>query len=114
MLVAKVSFRLCLLSDSMSTQQRFDKAVYAIKNGPPRDSSTEKKLNFYKYYKQATEGDVKGEQPYAISFEARAKWDAWNSVKGLSTEEAQQKYIGLLEADDAQWEQHECLKNYSG
>eukprot|EP01051_Picozoa_sp_SAG22_P027394 SAG22_NODE_9149_length_607_cov_1.086614_1_plen_54_part_10 len=32
----------------------------------------------YALYKQGTEGDVTGGQPYAIQMEKRAKWDAWN------------------------------------
>ncbi len=41
--------------------------VWLIRNGPPKaDSSTEEKLAFYKYFKQATEGDVQGSQPWAV------------------------------------------------
>jgi acyl-CoA-binding protein len=58
-------------------QTRFQKAAFLIRNGPPRDASNEQKLNFYAYFKQATEGDVKGTQPWAVQLEARAKWDAW-------------------------------------
>lgn len=67
------------------SELQFKKAVYLIRNGPPAaDSSNESKLSFYKFYKQATEGDVTGSQPWAVQLEARAKWDAWNSVKGAS------------------------------
>ena len=56
---------------------RFQKAAFLIRNGPPRDASNEKKLEFYSFFKQATEGDVTGSQPWAVQLEARAKWDAW-------------------------------------
>jgi hypothetical protein len=46
----------------MSLDERFKKAVWLVRNGPPKDSSNETKLSFYKYYKQATEGDVTGAQ----------------------------------------------------
>ena len=46
----------------MSLDERFSRAVWLIRNGPPKDSSNETKLAFYKYYKQATEGDVTGAQ----------------------------------------------------
>ena len=37
---------------SETTEQKFKKAVWLIRNGPKRDSSNEIKLNFYKYFKQ--------------------------------------------------------------
>ena len=58
-------------------EAQFKKAAYVIRNGPPRESTQEVKLQFYSYYKQATEGDVTGTQPWAVQLEARAKWDAW-------------------------------------
>ncbi|GJP67064.1 hypothetical protein CLOP_g23935 [Closterium sp. NIES-67] len=85
-------------------EQRFKKAAYLIRNGPPNPkATTDEKLKYYSYFKQATEGDVKGSQPLFIQFEARQKWDAWNAIKGMSAEEAMQKYIDLLAADDANW-----------
>lgn len=53
----------------------------------------ERKLALYSLYKQATEGDVKGSQPWSVQFEARAKWDAWNGRKGLSKEAAEKAYV---------------------
>eukprot|EP00891_Asterochloris_glomerata_P006059 jgi/Astpho2/6059/e_gw1.00084.224.1_t len=95
-------------------EARFKKAVWLIRNGPPQqDTSNDRKLEFYKLYKQATEGNVTGSQPWAVQIEARAKWNAWNSVKGMSKDEAMHKYIDLLAADDPNWEQHEALKNYT-
>jgi choline-glycine betaine transporter len=48
----------------------------------------------------------------AVQFEARAKWDAWNALKGTSKEAAMQKYIDLLSKGDANWEAHTALANY--
>jgi len=88
----------------MSLEGRFNKAVDYVRNGPPRpDSSNDEKLSFYKYYKQATVGDVSGTQPWAVQLEPRAKWDAWNSVKGMSREQAMQSYIDTLSAS-CNWE----------
>lgn len=50
-------------------------------------------LELYALYKQATVGDVNIAQPWAVQLEARAKWDAWNSKKGMSQETAKAKYI---------------------
>eukprot|EP00475_Leptophrys_vorax_P022837 TRINITY_DN31069_c0_g1_i1.p1 TRINITY_DN31069_c0_g1~~TRINITY_DN31069_c0_g1_i1.p1 ORF type:complete len:102 (-),score=13.92 TRINITY_DN31069_c0_g1_i1:166-471(-) len=94
-------------------EQKFKKAAYLIRHGPPNPkSTTEEKLKYYSYFKQATEGDVKGSQPLFIQFEARQKWDAWNAIKGMSAEEAMQKYIDLLAADDPNWESHPVLADY--
>lgn len=78
-------------------EQKFARAVWLVRNGPPKlNTSTEEKLNFYSLYKQATEGDVKGAQPWLVQIEARAKWDAWAKLKGMSKEDAMQKYIELV------------------
>jgi len=65
--------------------------------------TNEQKLTFYKYFKQATSGSVKGAQPWAVQFEARAKWDAWNSVKGIGPEEARALYVAELEKVKPDW-----------
>jgi diazepam-binding inhibitor (GABA receptor modulating acyl-CoA-binding protein) len=59
------------------------------------------------------EGDVKGEQPWAVQMEARAKWDAWAGLKGMTRSEAMRKYVELLAADDVMWEDHPALKEYN-
>eukprot|EP00270_Netrium_digitus_P007152 TRINITY_DN207_c0_g1_i1.p1 TRINITY_DN207_c0_g1~~TRINITY_DN207_c0_g1_i1.p1 ORF type:complete len:101 (-),score=28.47 TRINITY_DN207_c0_g1_i1:252-554(-) len=93
---------------------KFKKAAYLIRKGPPNaNATTESKLKYYSLYKQATEGDVKGSQPLFIQIEARSKWDAWNKLKGMSKEEAMQKYIDLLAADDPNWESHPVLADFS-
>ncbi|KAI3661473.1 hypothetical protein MP638_007203 [Amoeboaphelidium occidentale] len=95
-------------------EQKFKKAAYLIRNGPPRDASNEEKLQFYSYFKQATEGDVKGEQPWQIQLEARAKYDAWAKLKGMSKEDAMKHYVDLLAKGDPNWESHSALSGYSG
>lgn len=82
---------------SSDLEPKFKKAVWLIRNGPPAEgATTETKLLYYAHYKQATEGDVTGSQPWRAQFEARAKWDAWAKLKGMSREEAMQKYIDLI------------------
>ena len=51
------------------------------------------KLDFYKYYKQATEGDCNIPEPYTIYFKAHAKWAAWKSLQGMANEYAMAEYI---------------------
>jgi len=52
-------------------------------------------LDLYGYFKQATIGDCNTDRPGIFSLKERYKWDNWNSRKGLSTEEAEKKYVDL-------------------
>jgi len=53
-------------------------------------------LELYSFFKQATEGDVGGDRPGAFDFKARAKYDAWESRKGMKREVAMKAYIKLV------------------
>lgn len=78
---------------------RFDDAVQFIQNGEGDvKPSNELKLEFYALYKQATEGDVSGKRPGMMDFIGRAKYDAWEKLKGMSSEQAMQTYVDRLEA----------------
>jgi acyl-CoA-binding protein len=50
-------------------------------------------LKFYGYYKQAVSGPCNTSRPSLFKVVERAKWDAWNSVKNLSKDEAMYNYI---------------------
>ena len=41
---------------------------------------------------------MEGDQPWAVQFEARKKYDAWAKVKGMGKEEAMQKYNDEVKA----------------
>lgn len=60
--------------------------------------ANEQLLELYGYYKQATVGDVNVSKPGLMSMDlkGRAKWDAWNSHKGMSTADAQAKYVEVV------------------
>jgi len=78
---------------------QFDEAVNFIQTAEGDfKPSNEMKLEFYALYKQATEGDVSGKRPGMMDFVGRAKYDAWEKLKGMSGEEAMQQYINKLEA----------------
>ena len=47
----------------------------------------------YGLFKQATIGDVNTTRPGMFDFEGKAKWDAWESFKGVSQEAAKQQYV---------------------
>lgn len=54
-------------------------------------------LKLYSLYKQATEGDVNGEAPSnPFDFVAKAKYNAWEQIKGTSKEDAMQEYVNLV------------------
>jgi diazepam-binding inhibitor (GABA receptor modulator, acyl-CoA-binding protein) len=75
----------------------FDKAVAESKSLPEKpDNMT--LLKIYALYKQSTEGDVEGKRPGFTDMVGRAKWDAWNEVKGKSRDEAMQEYTDLIES----------------
>ena len=74
----------------------FEKAVAESKNLPERpDNQT--LLKIYALYKQATSGDVDGKRPGFTDMIARAKWDAWNELKGTDSQAAMQQYVDLIE-----------------
>ena len=76
---------------------QFEQAVAASKSLPEKpDNMT--LLKIYALYKQASSGDVDGKRPGFTDMVGRAKWDAWNEVKGKSTDEAMQEYIDLIES----------------
>jgi len=68
----------------------------------------------YSLFKQATVGDVQGPQPWAVKVEARAKWDAWKSRKGMSKEEAMREYVRLVAEGSPDWETSATMNTYSG
>jgi diazepam-binding inhibitor (GABA receptor modulator, acyl-CoA-binding protein) len=75
----------------------FDTAVADSKNLPEKpDNAT--LLQIYALYKQATAGDVDGKRPGFTDMVGRAKWDAWNEIKGKSAEDAMQAYVDLIES----------------
>ncbi len=78
---------------------QFDQSVNYIQSAEGDfKPSNELKLEFYGLYKQATEGDVSGKRPGMMDFVGRAKYDAWEKLKGTSKEQAMQQYIDRLEA----------------
>ena len=75
---------------------QFDAAAAAAKKTKKKpDNGTLLKL--YSYYKQATEGDIKGDRPGGFDFVGGAKHDAWGKLKGMSADEAMQGYIKQVE-----------------
>jgi acyl-CoA-binding protein len=55
-------------------------------------------LKIYGLYKQATAGDVTEKKPGFGDMVGRAKWDAWNALKGTGQDAAKQQYIDLIQS----------------
>ena len=75
----------------------FEQAVADSKNLPDKpDNMT--LLKIYALYKQASAGDVDGKRPGFTDMVGRAKWDAWNGLKGTTSDAAMQDYVDLIES----------------
>ena len=75
---------------------KFEAAVAASKSLAERpDNAT--LLKMYALYKQATAGDVDGKRPGFTDMVGRAKWDAWNELKGTAANDAMKQYVALVE-----------------
>jgi diazepam-binding inhibitor (GABA receptor modulator, acyl-CoA-binding protein) len=53
-------------------------------------------LKIYSLYKQGSTGDNTEKKPGFSDMVGRAKWDAWNGLKGTSTDDAMQQYVDLI------------------
>jgi len=80
----------------MELSQQFDQAVSDSKVLSDRPSQGTM-LQLYSLYKQASEGDVNIDPPgNPFDFVAKAKYEAWQSLKGKSRDEAMSEYINLI------------------
>ena len=73
----------------------FDQAASAAKSLPERpDNDT--LLQLYALFKQGSAGDVHGQKPAFFDFVGLAKYEAWEKLKGMDSEQAKQDYINLV------------------
>ncbi len=80
----------------MDLKELFEKATVESKQLASKPSN-ETLLQLYSLYKQATEGDNNSEAPAnPFDFVAKAKFEAWNELKGKSKELAMEEYINLV------------------
>ena len=78
-------------------KMQFEAAVSNSKNLTERpDNGTLLKL--YALYKQASAGDNTEKKPGFSDMVGRAKWEAWNGLKGSTSEQAMQQYVDLIES----------------
>ena len=80
----------------MDIQQEFNEAVANSKLLSSKPDN-ETLLKLYSLYKQATEGDNTGDAPSnPFDIVGKAKYNAWNELKGKTKEDAMQEYVELV------------------
>lgn len=80
----------------MDLHQQFEQAVADSKELSEKPSN-DTLLQLYSLYKQANEGDVNIDAPSnPFDFVAKAKYEAWDALKGKTKEAAMQEYIELV------------------
>ena len=80
----------------MDLKAQFEQAAADSKNLSEKPSN-ETLLQLYSLYKQSTEGDVSADPPSnPFDFVAKAKYEAWSALKGTTTDQAMNDYIGLV------------------
>jgi acyl-CoA-binding protein len=81
----------------MNSKELFDQAVIdskALPKAPPNDIL----LRLYALYKQSVQGDINMEAPANVfDFVARAKYEAWNEMRGKPKDTAMQEYVALVD-----------------
>jgi acyl-CoA-binding protein len=80
----------------MQLNELFEQAVSESKTLSERPDN-ETLLLMYSLFKQATEGDVHTDPPAnPFDFVAKAKYEAWASLKGKSKDQSMQEYTELV------------------
>ncbi|MDI1302475.1 MAG: acyl-CoA-binding protein [bacterium] len=83
----------------MSAFEQAQKDVHTLSSKPGASDL----LALYARFKQATEGDVKGDRPGMMNIAGRMKYDAWAALAKMSKADAEAAYVSkvseLLKAD---------------
>lgn len=84
------------MMNDTSVSQLFEQAVADSKTLSDRPSN-DTLLQLYALYKQSTEGDINTDPPSnPFDFVSKAKYEAWEKMRGKSKEEAMQAYVQLV------------------
>ena len=79
----------------MDLPEAFQAATLRAKDLPHQPNDV--LLDLYGLFKQATAGDVTGDKPGMFDFKGAAKYDAWESRRGMPQDEAMQAYVDLVD-----------------
>jgi diazepam-binding inhibitor (GABA receptor modulator, acyl-CoA-binding protein) len=78
-------------------KKKFEAAAADSKNLSERpDNAT--LLQIYSLYKQGSIGDNTEKKPGFTDMVGRAKWDAWDKLKGTSQDDAMKQYVELIDS----------------
>ena len=77
-------------------EAKFQKAIARL-GLLEKKPSTDIQLQLYGLYSQVNKGDCNTPRPGMTNLEKRYKWDAWNSRKGMTKEQAMNEYIALVD-----------------
>ncbi len=77
------------MSDLSKLFAQAQESIKTLSKKPDDDTM----LELYSLYKQGSQGDVTGERPGFFDFVGGAKFDAREKLKGMSQDDAMQKYI---------------------
>lgn len=75
----------------------FDQAQIDVKTLSSKPDNADL-LDLYKYFKQASSGDVSGDRPGMMNIAGRFKYDAWAAIKGMSKADAEAAYVAKVQA----------------
>ena len=87
-------------------EKQFEQALDKVRNAPEDGAfkpGNEYKLRMYALYRQATDGDVSGKKPGMFDVIGRYKYQAWESVKGMSRDAAMREYIAEVQKVEKQY-----------
>ena len=73
----------------------FEVAVQSVVNLAVTPTNDEK-LHIYGLYKQSTVGDLNIPTPGFFDFAGHAKWNAWNGMKGKTSDIAKAEYVDFV------------------
>ncbi len=80
----------------MELKEQFEQAAADSKNLSEKPAN-DTLLQLYSLYKQGSIGDVNTDPPSnPFDFVAKAKYEAWASLKGKSTTDAMTEYVELV------------------
>lgn len=84
--------------------QTFNKAAEYLKSHHDK-LMPDDLLDIYGFYKQGLVGDCNVQKPGIFQMTSRAKWSAWDKLRGMSNDEAMQKYVDKVTDCFPQWQE---------
>lgn len=78
-------------------EKKFEEILVAVRDATiDFNPDNSQKLKLYAFYKQVKEGDNNTKKPSALKMVERAKWMAWDAIKGMSKEDAMHGYLKVF------------------